>query len=115
MDKKEKEMLEDVMGAIGWQGFDLVVYEDGSWEYDNKSRYESDPTAMYVDLEDTEYWDSYLEDFGTEEMRDGLETYEDVYERADESKKKEMLEALALAIGTNIIEQEEYAPHDDEL
>ena len=114
MDKKEKEMLVDVIGAIGWQGFDLAIYEDGSWDYEHKNRFESDPTASYVDLEDYEYWDSYLGDFKNTGGDDD-DDYEDVYERADDAKKKEMLDALAQAIGDNIVEQAEYAPYEDEL
>lgn len=118
MDKKKKEMLVDILGAIGWQGFDLAIYEDGSWDYENKNRYESNPTARYIDLEDYEYWDSYLGDFkntGGDDDDYEDEDYEDVYEVADDAKKKAMIDALAQAIGDNIVGQDEYAPYDDDL
>ena len=114
MNERRKEMLVDVLGAIGWQGFDLAVYKDGSWGYESKNRYESNPSAIYIDLEDRDYWVNYLEDYETPDVQDGIETYGEVYEKVDDENKKAMLDAVYQAIGDNIEGQEEHAPYEEE-
>ena len=97
MTEKRREMLENIVGVIGWRGFDVEIYQNSDYNFVHHNRYESDPKAWYISLTDFDYWDTYLGKFTTAEERD----YEIIYENASKGKKKNMLLALEMAVFDN--------------
>ena len=111
MKKRKIVMLEDVMGAIGDERWDLLVndYYKGDDDFDyaivGKGRGKS---MNRINIGDWDYFDWYLGEYETPEMQEGHEDYDDVYSKSDDKVKVKMLLALNQAIIDQLETQGQY-------
>lgn len=111
MKRRKIEMLEDVMGAIGDSRWDLVVndFHKGDDDFDYAISHAGTGISMNrINLGDWDYFGMYLGDYETPEMQEGLEDYDDVYSKADDKVKVQMLLALNQALIDELEAQGQY-------
>lgn len=104
MEKKKKEVYEEMVSLIPDGRWDLIITTDelerDHYEIDHTRVYEEENTRR-VNLGDDDFWVRYLEQFIGYD-KDGYlkedSDYWEIYKNADEETKKEILNAIDDAV-----------------